>query len=318
MSKNVEELKRLINEYHQIKICKARLDTLADEIDNQITRHKQLSIEVKKEHQDITRIENQPLIKLFNIILKSTSEQLEKERQEYLKAALECNENAKIISVLEFEQKVLRNKVQDESHVIEQIERKIQAIEIEELNGNVYYIKDYKDLIIDFNAIIKLEIETEEALDIVHEVSFHFKKMINKINEAREMRNWGHFYKEKQEAKLLQKTYVDEAQEHAHLIKSLLIILKTELNDIADIQVYFKRSQVLIRGFNAKYYNQLITDWVNHENLVQALSSTLSASTTISKLKKALIKIQDNTVSELHILNNRRNELLEKIRIYNK
>ncbi len=141
--------------------------------------------------------------------------------------------------------------------------------------------------------------------------------MIRKLNQAQESRNWGTFYKDKQEAKLLQKSFVDQAQEHAYLIRSLLVILKSELKDIAHIQEYFKRSEVLIRGFNSQYYDQLINDWINHENLIKALSSTLTASSVISKLKKSLAVILKNTASEIHVLNKKRNGLLEKIRMYN-
>ena len=71
---------------------------------------------LNKEYEDIEALEKANVSRLFALVLKNQEEQMEIERQEYLHAAIKYREACKMLELLEFEQKVLEEKLLKEKN----------------------------------------------------------------------------------------------------------------------------------------------------------------------------------------------------------
>lgn len=313
MKDHFKEIGILASKYHQIHAKNRRIADLTQRIRKEQIRKGELADQVEKEYKDVQRLETQPLISLFNQVLRSRKEQIEKERQEYLMAIMEYDECCQHIELLNYEKELIENSLDDEKEVISDIESNLEMLEIAELRDKGSVLNRYKELLTDVKALAKLQIEIDEALDVINNIQEHFRIMINQINEAQDLNNWGKFYKEIQEARKLRKSYIDQAHTHIHLIKNLFGVLKAELQDVKDMKEYFKQSEVLIRGFNVAYYDHLIDDWVNDSNLMDTLSSTMAASASINQLEAGLRTVLSSIKVEHVKLENRREKLLKHL-----
>ncbi len=312
MSK-LEEIRSLTRRYHEIMNCQARLKLLKKEIDLQIDRSKLLAQKVESEYQDVKRIENQPLFKLFSMFLQNESDRLQIEKQEYLQASIEYNESISILEVLNYEYELLLKKSKEGVLILDVLEKKIKEHEDATVDASGRFIAEYKELLKDYSALIKLRLEIEEALEVNRQMITHFNQMIKHLNQAQEMNNWGNTYAEKQQGKAYKKSEIDAAQEQVYYIHKLLVILNAELKDVQEVRSYFKTSEVMIKSFNIQYYRDLINDWMQNNNLMAAMTTSLNASSAINKLMHSLERGLLTIDSEFELLDKRKEELLIKM-----
>ena len=119
MHHQLEKINKQLQDLHEEKQLNSKLGIRIQEIKKQLQN---LDIQVKKrkskledERSDFERYQKYNTSKLFRTILGSREVQLEKERQEYLQAALEYNTTVDTIDLLEFELGVIHKKHTDES-----------------------------------------------------------------------------------------------------------------------------------------------------------------------------------------------------------
>ena len=313
MSKNLDQINKLIKDYHVILLSKRRALSVSIELGIQRKRLPELAKIMKKEYNDLLSLEYLSLKQLFTTILKSKNEQILKERQEYLLASIKYKECKNLITLLEFELGILQSKTKGEEFVIKDIDHKLNNIDPKILSDESILYEDFKILNTDLKNLIQIKIEVKEALIVSLNLKEHFLDMIGFLNKAKRYDNWGEFYKEKQEGKIKKKAYIDKAQANIYVIKKLLLFLKNELIDVEVFQKYFRRSQALLHGFNIEYYSDLITDWIEDSNLSETLTTTLDANTTIIKLIRSLEKLEKDSESEYVLLEKKRETLIEKL-----
>lgn len=313
MDPKVDQVIELIRKYQQVLLSKQRIIALEKEFSTEKKNHILLEVKCEMEYQDIVDLEKKSIRFLFNKILKNDEEQMEKEKQEYLVAVLALNESTKILELLNEEIKKHIKISETEEVVLQTLTTSLKITEEEHLRNSSSFLAELKDLTIEITKLIKFKLEIEEALDAVNMLRDAFLDLIKNLNRAKEARNWGVFYHEIQEAKANSKSYIDKAHACIPLIRNLLIILKSELADVKEYQDFFKTSGVVIRGFNIEFYNNLILDWINDENLIETISTTMSANTTILRLEKWLEKLIVNIDVELPHLLAKRTKLMEQV-----
>jgi len=301
-----ELIKSLIQQYNSVLKAKRLKQNLSRFIIAEKERLKELEATVDKEYYDIVELESKPIAQLFSLILKSEIKQLEKERQEYLVAVLEFQECEKSIELLEYEYSVLENVVFDEDKLKTELDKKLKEVKVKSLDSQIY-IKQLIGVVKRIFTISNLQTEVKEALDLATEIHDTFGLMIKSLQKAKNHIDWGDFYSEVQRNKEIKKSFLDDAQESAYLIKKLVILLQPDLQDLVDISNNFKEDKSYLFQFNITYYHNLINDWVNDSNLATTLTSTTKASAVISKLKREL--------KDLHLQLQKKNSTLEEKRV---
>ena len=91
------------------------------------------------------------------------------------------------------------------------------------------------------------------------------------------------------------------------------MFLADELSDVEDVHAEFKRSEVIIRNFNIKYYRHLITDWIESTDLRNSLTSTMAVSKSIYKLIDSIEALIRGTKAELKYTIEKREKMLQRM-----
>jgi hypothetical protein len=306
-------IEKELRAYHNILRAKQRLIHVEKRLVTEKSILQDLKFEVDREYQDIVDLEKSLMHDLFMHVLSSRQQQMEKERQEYLLAILKYKDCRKLIQLLTFEKEQLELKLTDEDRILEQIQNNLNAQEDNDLYKESKYLPELKSLNADLKQLIKLKIEAEEALVVSDNLLNHFNKMIHHINEARDANYWGKYYNEIQEIKRKQQNDMDGAQAHAFHVRKLLGFLNEELKDVVEVNEFFKRSQTFIRGFNIEYYRNLIEDWIDDENLIKSMTTTLTGQSSIINLNSSLRSICTKSELEYQHQEKHRNRLIEKL-----
>lgn len=268
---------------------------------------------VEKELIDVIELQKTSIRYLFLLSLRNYEEQLKKENQEYLKAALNFNEAIKVIELLKFELKLLQDKIANEAIVKEELETKLLAIEEQILSEHSSYLAEYKSYTVELQTFFQWRVEIEEAVNMLKILKESFDALIHYLKKAEEYDDWGEFYAEKQLAKIRKKAFIDRADAEVMRLEKTLVLLKEELTDVVELKELFKRTEILIRGFNFKYYDSLIFDWVENLNLKGTISMTLNRSKSLDDLKIGLDKLKDAADQEYRLHTLKRELLVNKI-----
>ncbi len=135
--KNVDEkIQLLYDELFLQEKTKKRLAIIKIQLEllfGDLSFHKS---KMNKEHEDVLKLEKISAFSLFRNILGNHKEQLEKERQEYLKAVLEYNSIANEIELLRYEQELLKNKPKDTTNLKHQLDYYLKVKEQKILYNN--------------------------------------------------------------------------------------------------------------------------------------------------------------------------------------
>lgn len=309
----MDTLRTAIEDYQEILLCKRRLALVEKELLEQKINLQHLHQVVEKEHQDVLLLEEKSLRQLFSVLLVNKEAQLEKEKQEYLLAALKHNEAHKLVELLNYEKKVLKSKIKSEAEITQKFEEALNDFQIPKPSQSTKELFVLKSINNEINSIILLKAEAQEALAVVRELMESFKSILKDLEAATLYENWGQFYKEKQLAKVRKKKYIDQAQSKIYIVRKQLIFLRSELLDVEEFKGVFEEAKVLIDEFNLGYYNELITDWIKVLKLEATIEHTLTTHKTISKISRMLKKLIKNSDQEYQILLIKRATLIEKI-----
>lgn len=313
MSQNLELLKTAIQEYQEVLQCKRRLVVVNQELHSQKIALVRLKKIVEEEHQDVLLLENSSLKQLFSMLLLNKQAQLEKERQEYLLAALNYNECQNIIDLLKYEKEILTKKLESEISIVNNFEKVLDNFNIKKKDTSHSEFELLKSLNEELKALIKLKAEAKEAMDVIDNLTASFEKILEALEQANRYDEWGHFYKQRQIAKVKKKQYIDLAQAQIYIVKKQLIFLRSELLDIEQFKGRFVEARDLIKNFNLHYYNELITDWINVLKLHETIDHTLASFQTITNIQTELEKLINKSDQEYQILLIKRATQIEKI-----
>ena len=314
MANHINTITSLIQDYQLIIRCKSRLQQVIEQLRIENERLIILNSKVDKEYYDIVRLEKMSLHSIFSSILKNKEEQLEKERQEYLLVVLEFDECHKLIELLLYEEKILNAKIRDESILLDTIERSLLTVDDQVLLEESMYLAELKVINQELSKLIQLKIEVQDVLDVTVDIKNHLLQMIRSLNKVNKIEGWGMSYAEIQKKKVLRKSNIDFAHTQLHVIKKLLVYLRDELEDVEEVKSFFNRSEVLIRGFNTSYYNNLISDWINDDELKETMTTTFVVSKSLAKLTVALQRLIENANQEITIVKAKRKTIISRIK----
>lgn len=302
---NIEEkIESLDQQYFLYNKAQKRVAAIHKSLEllyNDLEEHRK---KMDKEHADVVKLEKMSKRLLFAKILGDQSQQLERERQEYLQAVLEYNSIADEIDLLEFEQSVLESKVVDIAQIKKDRDYYIKLKEQKMMFHKGALPKRAKELNLELDKLYGFKREIKEATEVALQVE---KLIIVARKDLERVERFGYqeMYGSGSYSSYAKKRYIDKAIKGAMKINYALNKLDKELSDIYSQYVFL--SIYKYQNFIDSFYDHLITDWV----LVSKLSNAMSALVTAENQIKRIMATLNN---DLHRSNEKVQELVEEKR----
>ena len=118
-----DQLIKALEEVKSLELAEKHLNRTEKRLREATAELRRLDRIVETEHQQYEELEKAGLRKLFRNILGKGEEKLQQEKQDYLEAVLEYNQQRKEVELLEFERNVLLEKVGRGKQIREEYQR---------------------------------------------------------------------------------------------------------------------------------------------------------------------------------------------------
>lgn len=304
-------LENLIEEYRSIQLAKSHLAKLQVRIKEDYELLHSLGIILEKEYQDVLRMKKFKVKDLFIRVLDSDEEQYEIEKQEYLFAALQYNECKKSVELLEFEEKIILEKVAKERTVKAELGALITD---REANISLNYPSIKQQLLnisSQLDECVGYKRELHEAIIVGLKAQKVLEQMINFISLGGNGHGqWGN-YAPTFQAVQMYKNYLNKAHELSHVAKQLLSELDDEMADIYAIKSNVKTHHFEeFRNFTNIYHDNLISDWILQKRLHATLNTINSTNDNVRRLILTLKSQLKKTENSIKYLKKRKDEVI--------
>ncbi len=300
-----------IENYKGVQIAKKRLLRIENQLNKQYAKLFDLEFKLDKEFEDVKNLTKLSLYNLFYTVLGDKEQQYEIEKQEYLMAIMHYSECKNVIEILEFEQGILKEKINSEKESIDLLKAMtLHALgEIEKkYPGAAFDLKFLKNQSIDH---LKYMREVREAYTVALKTQDLFEKLIDHLRKARRAETWGYTYEERKKMKKLKVSSLDAAQKAVHKAKPLLDSLHHELLDIYKFKsLYSSRNFPEFDFFNDIYYDRLISDWIFQERILSSITHIFGTLESIKSVVKSLKIEIDATQKQIDYVEKRQQTIL--------
>jgi len=258
---------------------------------------------LKRELKDVEDLEKIGIKSLFYKTLGSKEDQLEKERQEYLSAALHYKELTKASKLLEFEKKILSKKTVRLDELTTKLEALKRSREREILNSGNDSLK---------NQLLELskKLETNSVSNRgVNEALLEGEKSLrhlrNVIAFLRKAKDWGRWdmYSKNRQAGYMKHQAIDKAVQNLTIAQHQLNKFSRELSDLGDNYISFNLKMGQFNKFMDFFFDNLISDWIIQQRIKSSLLDIENTYSQVQRivldLKKDIDNIQANSDSLL-------------------
>ncbi len=308
----MQNLEELIELFKSIIIAESYIEEVKIQLQAKQIERAQLAVIVDLRAEKLETSNEFNVKNLFSRTLVNETEQHEAEKQEYLLAALKYKDCCEVISILEFELKILEDKISQKNNVESMLD---MAIEKESIVSKNMPPDQYKRLF-DTNQSIKDCINYKREIYEAHLVALKIKMslvtMVEHIDNAKKYDNWGEFYAEIQTGKERQKVYMNEAHKLSHQIGVLMTKLKSELTDIFKFKSKTRMvSFGELQNFQNGFHESMITDWVVSNDVVASLSNVRTTTTYIQRIINILAEKKSKTEIKMQYFKDKRNTIIE-------
>lgn len=280
----------------------AEADKTIDELDKVLA----------KELKDFEKLQSMSIKGLFYKVLGNKEEQLEKERQEYLKANLQFKEAKESLELLEYERELMVKKVED----------------VEALKAHLAKLKSKREAEImasngeDKAVLVSLLSEMDDGHYLQKEISEAYKAgelafkslqtVISHLNQAIKWGQWdmmnnrGHYYDH------MKNNAMDQAVQTSYRANQQLRLFQNELADIG-----MRRTDLELKvGNNGQFmdifFDNLISDWIIQSKIKNAKAS-VAATTDKTKMIMASLEHEAKKIEgRLAQLAEQKDQLLSK------
>ena len=303
-----EELTKAIENFKSIELAKNHLEKLNDRLGNAHFHLEHLRHVLKKEYEDVKALEDMNINNLFRKILGNVETQLEKERQEYLQAALKYNEFLKTVELMEFEQQLLEKKVAGFNKAKSHLHALIRQREKELIHTNSDSRLLIQNINSEMDAKLNMKREINEALTVGLKVTEILRQMEDHLEKATDWGQWTSSYNPPGEKYI---KHVDKANKLSFEAKSLLLLFEDELKDIyEDQKLYLAYNLESFKHFNSFFYDNLISDWILQKKIKNALSFIQACKDKVIRICSSLKQEFKQTSSAIEYLQNKKEQIV--------
>ncbi len=303
-----KELSKAIQDAQSLELTKVHLEKLEIRLDQSYDQLEVLHDILEKEYEDVRLLEELSMKSLFQKILGNSEKQLEKERQEYLEAALKYNEYKKTVELIEYEKEILERKLKNYQIVKSKLNSLIRLRERELLQSEEVARFQLKSInnVIDTN--LRLKRELHEAVLVGLKIYEILKNMEDQLNNATKWGDWSNAYDPSPEARDLN---IDNATKLSYQAKELLIQFESELNDVFSKKpLSWTYDLKDAEKFTNLYFKNLISDWVVQQKLKTTLHHTTNFKNKIYRINASLQLELKQTTGAIKYLENKKRKLI--------
>ena len=299
-----------------------RADRYLQELKRQLkTEHAkigELRKAMAKEHQDVLKLENWSLKDVF-IKVTNKEEQLEKEKEEYLQAAIAVQEAEKQAEMIEFELSILQEKISKRNEIETKLEALYEAQEIKILRSDPNH--PLKMVLHKIARWQQLDRELEEAILRGTNVAVILEEIVNHLERAKKwvsniLRDHGYRMRMLTEE-------IDQARIRLPKLRMEFIKFEEEINEVFqfpeleawdhDQQDGLRKLKRLINdlsNFTRSFLRGLIRDWILQQQLHKSHTLTNQLKHQAETNIKWLRLEQDKVKQEISRLENERRHML--------
>lgn len=284
-----EKLEQTIELFRSLELAQQHLENTQTRINSLHAKLTQLDKIVDREYKDVEKLEKLSLEGLFRKVLGNKEEQIEKERQEYLTAVLNYNECKKSLELLDYERKILKDKLKDfhktKSLLHSLIRKREQSLSKEnpEASALLTPLNEQNDLlIIRKKGLI-------EAQNIGKKIKLIMDDLIQELNK---ISTWGFHNLAREDIRRKSSNPVKRIRQKIYVINQLLSQFEDELSNIYKKQdIYISSSIKTFQNFSSSFYDNMISDWI----LLMRIHDT---SNLVKQVQNKIIRIYQSLEKE--------------------
>ncbi|MEO6132250.1 MAG: hypothetical protein ABIQ02_10410 [Saprospiraceae bacterium] len=241
-----------------------------------------------KEQRDVELLEKEGLTTMFHKFLGDREERLQKERQDYLTAALRYNELYKSVELIRYELAILSKKEQNIAIVEKEIASLIKQREKELMNLDPETALQLKEIHEQQDKLHKYEVEVNQALSSGDHASELVRKTEYYLREG-QLSDSDYKQGRRYHSSIVNYEAVDHARDMAYQAKQALIKFGNEFRDVYSDQPFQVSMEIEELGRFAEFFiNNLITDWIIKQKISKSLTSVCNARSQLEQLIQQL------------------------------
>lgn len=258
-----------------------------------------LEIEINKSVEAIEALEDlaaQPLRKIFNKILGDKSQQVERERQNYLMYILRHQDGKKKLEANKYQLEILKTKLRSFRNVDDAFEKLLKT----KKSQLKYRNKDLAKKIIHFETNIRADQSMRKEIKEAVDAGLIANKELIKLNEALSvMGPWQSKITPVHASTLSyqQKSYINNLLAEISQVNGKLDDFIQELSDVSThYQLNYDQFVERISKFLVEFYDGLITDWVLHKEIKMTIHLI---DDTMAKVQRILFMLENDAKKSL-------------------
>jgi len=305
-----KQLNKVLNKYQDFERIQKHLKSLEQELKNGYKELDKLEKIMDKQGQDVEQLEKLSLKGIFHKILGSKKEQLGKERQEYLQAALKRNEHKKSVELLEYEKGVLEEKLSKLKDIPAEAERMIQKRENDLMRSGTPVGMRILTISKQIDESRRLKREIAEAYEAGEAAIEVLKEMEGFLRNARNWGNWD-MMGGRGMTTYVKHSNIDRARARLHKAQHLLNRFEDELRDVYNPrQLNLSLNLDSFTRFIDIFFDNLISDWIVQQRIRNALSNVVAVKDRASRLIGTLDMDDKDLAVKIRQMNKEKKQLV--------
>ena len=283
-----KEINKILAKAQDFERVKKHLKSLNQQLIKGYKELNKLEKIMEKHGDDVNTLERLSLKGLFHKVLGSKKEQLDKERQEYLQAALKRNEHKKSLELLEYEKGILSEKLAKLKDIPAQAELLIKKRENVLIKSGTPVGMRILTISKQIDESRRMKREIKEALDAGNEAILMLKEMEGYLRNARNWGNWD-MMGGRGMTTYVKHSNIDRARARLHKAQHLLNRFEEELRDVYNPrQLDLSLNLDSFTRFIDIFFDNLISDWIVQQRIRNALSNVVAVRDRASRLMGTL------------------------------
>ena len=289
----------ILNEIDALRKVENHIAAIDSDLKESYQRLDIAKANLDKELKDVEDLERIGVKSLFYKTLGSKDEQLEKERQEYLNAALQYNELSKSTELLEFEKKVLSKKTTQLSELTTKLDSLKSLRESEIISSSNHSLKN--ELLEISHKLENNSVLSRAVNEAIVEGEKSLKHLSIVIDFLRKAKDWGRWdmYSKNRRAGYMKHQAIDKAIQNLTIAQHQLNKFSRELSDLGNNYISFDLKMGQFNKFMDFFFDNLISDWIIQKRIKASLISIESNYSKVQRividLKREIEKINYNT-----------------------
>lgn len=291
MSELQQRLRESIQELEQIRKIQDHTAQLSTRLEAEEKALQVMETTLAKEQRDVETLEREGITTMFRKFLGDREEQLEKEREEYLRASLKFNEIYKSVELIRFELDLLSKKEQNHDAVLRRVEALITEREKELMDHDPNVALVLKGINEQTDKLHKYSVEVEEAYSAGEKALALVRGAEQHLINARFMGQqemWGRRHYSNSHMK---RESIEVARDLAYQSRHALIRFGNELQDVfKGLQLDVNMEIEEFSGFTEIFFNNLISDYLVQQKISKSLVNVTGTRQRVELIMQSLDK----------------------------